>query len=138
MPLPVKKIKVSRPCPISGNSDAHEVCLEDRHGKSLRNIISADSGLFYVDPVTFQNTEEFHKTEYRKSYKGVHQPKPKHVYLANEVLENILTKRTKYYLRLSNFFKILRNIPVMISEKVKSRSLSGKEILDRLFKNHSF
>ena len=138
MPLPVKKIKVSRPCTITGNSDAHEVCLEDRHGKSLRNIISADSGLIYVDPVTFQNTEELHKTKYRKSYKGVHQPKPKYVYRTNEVLENLLTQRTKYYLQLSNFFKIFRKIPVMISEKVKSRSLTGKEILHRLCKDHSF
>jgi 2-polyprenyl-3-methyl-5-hydroxy-6-metoxy-1,4-benzoquinol methylase len=324
MPLPANKIKASRPCPISGSSDAYEVCSEDRHGKSLRNIISADSGLIYVDPVPFENTEEFYKTEYRKSYKGVHRPKPKHVYRAgkvalarfsrlieylnsdticldagsssgefvylliskgfeaqgveanlpyadysqselslpltkapfsefktekkfdiitmfhvlehlenpirdlshlrdflkpggkliievpnilypnmafshkwhpghlfsftdntlacllekagfktlssnpigdggnlwgvfekpkdsqseratlskepsvNEVLEDLLTQRTKYYLRLSNFFKIFRKIPVMISEKVKSRSLTGKEILDRLYKDHSF
>jgi 2-polyprenyl-3-methyl-5-hydroxy-6-metoxy-1,4-benzoquinol methylase len=38
-----------------------------------------------VDPVPFENTEEFYKTEYRKSYKGVHQPKPKHVYRAGNV-----------------------------------------------------
>jgi 2-polyprenyl-3-methyl-5-hydroxy-6-metoxy-1,4-benzoquinol methylase len=85
MPLPTNRIKASRPCPISGSSDAYEVCSEDRHGKSLRNIISADSGLIYVDPVPFENTEQFYKTEYRKSYKGVHQPKPKHVYRAGNV-----------------------------------------------------
>jgi 2-polyprenyl-3-methyl-5-hydroxy-6-metoxy-1,4-benzoquinol methylase len=38
-----------------------------------------------VDPVPFENTEQFYKTEYRKSYKGVHQPKPKHVYRAGNV-----------------------------------------------------
>ena len=78
-------IKASRPCPISGTSDAYEVCSKDRHGQPLRNIISADSGLIYVDPVPFENTEEFYKTEYRKSYKGIHQPKPKHVYRAGNV-----------------------------------------------------
>ena len=85
MALPATMIKASRPCPISGTSDAYEVCSRDRHGQPLRNIISADSGLIYVDPVPFENTEEFYKTEYRKSYKGVHQPKPKHVYRAGNV-----------------------------------------------------
>ena len=85
MPLPATMIKASRPCPISGTSDAYEVGSRDRHGQPLRNIISADSGLIYVDPVPFENTEEFYKTEYRKSYKGVHQPKPKHVYRAGNV-----------------------------------------------------
>jgi len=312
------------PCPITGSTQAYEVCKVDRHGKALRNIISSESGLIYVDPVPFENTEEFYKTEYRKSYKGVHRPKPKHVYRAgkvalvrfsrlveyltsdticldagsssgefvyllnskgfdaqgveanlpyadyseaelslsitkspfsefktekkfdiitmfhvlehlenpirdlshlreflkpggkliievpnilypnmafahkwhpghlfsftdntlacllekadfktlssnpigdggnlwgvfekpkdsqaegataskmpstNEVLQDLLKQRTEYYLRLSNFFKIFRKIPVMISEKVKSRSLTGKEILDRLYKDHSF
>ena len=85
MALPATMIKASRPCPISGTSDAYEVCSRDRHGQPLRNIISADSGLIYVDPVPFENTEEFYKTEYRKSYKGVHAPKPKHVYRAGNV-----------------------------------------------------
>ncbi len=99
MPLPATMIKASRPCPISGTSDAYEVCSRDRHGQPLRNIISADSGLIYVDPVPFENTEEFYKTEYRKSYKGVHQPKPKHVFRAGNValqrfsqLSNLLPK----------------------------------------------
>jgi len=324
MALKSSVIKSNRPCPITGSREAYEVCNVDRNQKVLRNIISSKSGLIYVDPVPFENTEEFYKTDYRKSYKGVHQPKPKHVYRAgkvalerfskvknhlmpkancldagsssgefvyllsskgfnaqgveanlpyadysqaelaltvtrspfsefktqekfdaitmfhvlehlenpirdlshlrnflkpggklfievpnilypnmafshkwhpghlfsftdntlarllekagfktltsnpigdggnlwgvfekpkdaqaertalskmpsaNEVLENLLTQRTKYYLRLSNFFKIFRKIPVMISEKVKSRSLTGKEILDRLYKDHSF
>ena len=47
--------------------------------------MSVESGLIYVDPVPFKNTEEFYKTDYRKSYKGVHSPKPKHVYRAGNV-----------------------------------------------------
>ena len=44
-----------------------------------------NSGLIYVDPVPFENTEEFYQTEYRKSYKGVNSPKPKHVYRAGKI-----------------------------------------------------
>ena len=324
MSVPAKKIVATRPCPISGSKDSVVISSKDRHGKPLRNVMSLESGLIYVDPVPFENTEEFYKTDYRKSYKGVHSPKPKHVYRAgnialqrlsrlskllpkgarcldagsssgefvyllnstgfdaqgveanlpyadysqaelyisvtrsafsefntekkfdiitmfhvlehlenpvrdlshlrkflkpggkliievpnilypnmafchkwhpghlfsftndtlalliekagfrtlssisigdggnlwgvfekpkdsqseptttsrmpsfNVVMGDLLKQRTGYYFRLSNFLKLFRKIPVMISEKVKSRSLSGKEILDRLYKDHSF
>lgn len=72
-------------CPISGTRKAIVVCDKDRHGKPLRNVINVDSGLIFVDPVPFENTEEFYKSEYRKSYKGVHCPKPKHVYRAGKI-----------------------------------------------------
>jgi len=85
MSSPANVIEATRACPISGSKDAYEICSKDRHGKALRNIISANSGLIYVDPVPFENTEEFYKTDYRKSYKGVHSPKPKHVYRAAKV-----------------------------------------------------
>ncbi|MDG1139227.1 MAG: class I SAM-dependent methyltransferase [Opitutales bacterium] len=85
MALKCSVIKSNRPCPITGSSEAYEVCNVDRNRKVLRNIISSKSGLVYVDPVPFENTEEFYKTDYRKSYKGVHQPKPKHVYRAGKV-----------------------------------------------------
>jgi len=78
-------VTTSRPCPISKSSDAWVVSEKDRHGKLLRNVMSTDSGLIFVDPVPFENTEEFYKSEYRKSYKGVHQPKPKHIYRAGRL-----------------------------------------------------
>jgi 2-polyprenyl-3-methyl-5-hydroxy-6-metoxy-1,4-benzoquinol methylase len=78
-------VTTSRPCPISNSNVAWVVCDHDRHGKKLRNVLSANSGLIFVDPVPFENTEEFYKSEYRKSYKGVHQPKPKHVYRAGKI-----------------------------------------------------
>ena len=80
-----QKIIASRACPISGSNEAVVVSRKDRHGKALRNVISQHSGLIYVDPVPFKNTEEFYQTEYRKSYKGVHKPKPKHVYRAGKI-----------------------------------------------------
>ena len=96
MSLTSKKVQASRTCPISGCSDAIEVSSKDRHGKALRNLISSKSGLIYVDPVPFENTEEFYKTEYRKSYKGVHRPKPKHVYRAGKIA-------IERYFRLSQY-----------------------------------
>jgi 2-polyprenyl-3-methyl-5-hydroxy-6-metoxy-1,4-benzoquinol methylase len=80
-----KQIVASLPCPITDSSDAVLVSSKDRHGKPLRNVMCKKSGLIYVDPVPFENTEEFYQTEYRKSYKGVHRPKPKHVYRAGKI-----------------------------------------------------
>jgi 2-polyprenyl-3-methyl-5-hydroxy-6-metoxy-1,4-benzoquinol methylase len=78
-------IQTERPCPISKSKDAWVVSNKDRHGEKLRNVMSSKSGMVFVDPVPFENTEGFYKTEYRKAYKGVHQPKPKHVYRAGKV-----------------------------------------------------
>ena len=80
-----KLVNASRGCPISGSTDAVLVSSKDRHGKPLRNVMCQESGLIYVDPVPFENTEEFYQTEYRKSYKGVHRPRPKHVYRAGKI-----------------------------------------------------
>jgi len=96
MSSPANVIEATRACPISGSKDAYEICSKDRHGKALRNIISANSGLIYVDPVPFENTEEFYKTDYRKSYKGVHSPKPKHVYRAAKVAMRRFSRLTSY------------------------------------------
>ena len=85
MLLSSKKVTASRGCPITGSTDAIIISSKDRHGSPLRNIICQDSGLIYVDPVPFENTEEFYQTEYRKSYKRVHYPKPKHVYRAGKI-----------------------------------------------------
>jgi len=96
MSTPATMIQATRACPISDSKDAYEICSRDRHGKALRNIISANSGLIYVDPVPFENTEEFYKTEYRKSYKGVLNPKPKHIYRAGKVAMHRFSRLNKY------------------------------------------
>jgi len=92
MSVPAKKIVAARPCPISGSKDSVLISSKDRHGKPLRNIMSIESGLIYVDPVPFENTEEFYKTDYRKLYKGVHCPKPKHVYRAAKIAQQRLSR----------------------------------------------
>ena len=94
--VPSSIVKTSRACPISNCKDAFLVAEKDRHGAPLRNVMGKDSGLIFVDPVPFENTEEFYKTEYRKSYKGVHRPKPKHIYRAGLVA-------LERYERIKNF-----------------------------------
>ncbi len=74
-----------RPCPITQSTEAYVVSQRDRHGRRLQNVIAKESGLIFVDPVPFENTEKFYKTEYRKQYKGAHKPKPKHSYRAGAV-----------------------------------------------------
>ena len=75
-------VRTTRPCPISGSSNAFVVCNNDRHGKELRNVISQESSLIFVDPVPFDDTEEFYRNDYREQYKGVTSPKGKHVFRA--------------------------------------------------------
>lgn len=72
-------VRTTRPCPISGSSDAILVSNVDRHGKELRNVISEESSLIFVDPVPFDDTEAFYRNDYREQYKGVSRPKGKHV-----------------------------------------------------------
>lgn len=91
-----EKIHASRPCPISGSNDVIIVSSKDRHGESLRNVLCEESGLIYVDPVPFENTEEFYQTEYRKSYKGVHEPKSKHVYRAGKIALERMSRISKF------------------------------------------
>lgn len=75
-------IKTSRPCPISGSNDGFLLSCKDRHGRALNNVISRKSGLIFVDPVPFKDTEGFYKNDYRKAYKGISIPKNKHIYRA--------------------------------------------------------
>jgi hypothetical protein len=61
--VPAKKIVATQPCPISGSKDAVVISSRGRHEKPLRNVMSVESGLIYVDPVPFENTEEFYNTD---------------------------------------------------------------------------
>ena len=70
MSVPAKMIVATRPCPISGSKDSVVISSKDRHGMSLRNLISFESGLIYLDASIFEHTEESQKSGYQKSYKG--------------------------------------------------------------------
>lgn len=89
-------IETQHPCAITGSRSAIVICQNDRHGQALRNVISKESGLIFVDPVPFESTEDFYKTEYRKSYKGVHQPKSKHVYRAGRIALQRFSRVAQY------------------------------------------
>lgn len=95
MPAP-KAITTTRPCPISGSSSALIVAERDRHGKELRNVISTESGLIFVDPVPFNDTEKFYRDDYRLSYKGVDEPRKKHIYRAGVAALRRLNRLIKY------------------------------------------
>lgn len=83
MPNP-ETIATTRPCPISSSNRARVVTDRDRHGKELRNVICLDSGLIFVDPLPFADTEDYYRTDYRLDYKGVAEPKSRHIYRAGK------------------------------------------------------
>jgi len=74
-----------RPCPITGGRECQVVATRAREGHALRNVISKDSGLIYVDPLPIEDLSQFYKEDYRKAYKNVTTPKKKHIFRAGEV-----------------------------------------------------
>ncbi len=74
-----ERIAASRPCPITGDSEAEVVAVRDRHGKPLRNVVSAGSGIVYADPLPVEDLAAFYREDYRLAYKGSFVPKAKHI-----------------------------------------------------------
>lgn len=79
------RIQADRPCPITGDREAIVVAEQDRHGKPLRNVMSAASGLIYVDPQPVQDLAAFYRDDYRVAYKQTFVPKAKHIHRAGNV-----------------------------------------------------
>lgn len=79
------QIKSERPCPITGSYDATVVATKAREGHDLRNVMSNESGLIYVDPLPIDDLEEYYRDNYRVSYKNTFTPKAKHIYRAGNV-----------------------------------------------------
>jgi len=80
-----EKISAERPCPISGSDEAVIVARRAREGHALRNVMSVETGLIYVDPLPVEDLAQFYRNEYRVSYKNTFVPKPKHILRAGEV-----------------------------------------------------
>jgi SAM-dependent methyltransferase len=78
-------IQADRPCPITGDSECEIVATKAREGHPLRNVMSAASGIIYVDPLPIEDLAEYYRDEYRKTYKKIVVPKPKHIYRAGSV-----------------------------------------------------
>lgn len=78
-------IQAERPCPITGGRECRVVATKAREGHALRNVMSRDSGLIYVDPLPIDDLSQFYKEDYRKSYKNAEVPRKKHIYRAGGV-----------------------------------------------------
>lgn len=80
------ELKTESPCPLTGSHDGLLVSKRDRHGNPLRTVICRDSGLVFTDPrPDAESIRHFYREEYRKNYKGVVTPKPKHVLRAGKL-----------------------------------------------------
>ncbi len=78
-------IIADRSCPVTGSSACEVIATRAREGHDLRNVMSVESGLIYVDPLPTEDLETFYKEDYRKSYKNVFVPKGKHIARAGRV-----------------------------------------------------
>jgi SAM-dependent methyltransferase len=79
------QIQAERPCPITGSHEATVVATKAREGHDLRNVMSRQSGLIYVDPLPIEDLAEYYRDDYRVSYKKTFTPKAKHIYRAGNV-----------------------------------------------------
>ncbi len=80
-----QRITADRPCAISGGTDCEIVASRAREGHALRNVISVDSGLIYVDPLPVEDLAQYYREDYRVAYKGSFVPQLKHVLRAGNV-----------------------------------------------------
>ncbi|MBP83686.1 MAG: hypothetical protein CMO61_07540 [Verrucomicrobiales bacterium] len=80
-----QSVQAARPCAITGSSEVEVVATKAREGHGLRNVMSLESGLVYVDPLPIEDLSKFYKEDYRKSYKNVFVPKKKHIHRAGKV-----------------------------------------------------
>ena len=85
-----QRVQAARPCAITGSFEVEVVATKAREGHGLRNVMSLESGLVYVDPLPIEDLSKFYKEDYRKSYKNVFVPKKKHIYRAGNVAKNRL------------------------------------------------
>ncbi len=76
---PLERVQATRPCPISGTTEACVVSTRARDGSPLRNVVNCASGLVYVDPVPIEDLSAFYARDYRAEYKASAEPSPRRV-----------------------------------------------------------
>jgi 2-polyprenyl-3-methyl-5-hydroxy-6-metoxy-1,4-benzoquinol methylase len=97
MKLIKEKNLESIPCEICNVSDEQELSTRDRNGKYLRTVICKQCGLVYTSPRPIPSAiEEYYKHSYRLDYKGVCQPKKKHILRAAMVAINRIKRIQEY------------------------------------------
>ncbi len=80
-----ERVQADRPCAITGSADCEIVATKAREGHALRNVMSVESGLIYVDPLPIEDLAQYYRDEYRVSYKKAFVPKLKHIHRAGNV-----------------------------------------------------
>ena len=71
----------SIPCNLCGASNIEGLSHKDRNGKYLRTVICRSCGLIWTDPrPKGKDIKDFYSKEYRREYKGIYEPKLKHIY----------------------------------------------------------
>lgn len=70
----------SKPCPLCSSSKAELIATEARDGSELTSVACLGCGLLRSDPIPSESDlRSFYESDYRMSYKGLCEPKPKHV-----------------------------------------------------------
>lgn len=91
------RITTSVPCCITGSRDAVVIARKDRAGRPLQTVMSTESGLVFTDPrPTPEEVRQFYAEDYRRQYKKVHTPKPKHVLRAGRLAVQRLAAISPY------------------------------------------
>lgn len=73
-------------CEICGANDEHEIFTRDRDGSYLRTVICKKCGLVYTNPRPVSSEiERYYERLYRFDYKGVYQPKKRHILRGSKI-----------------------------------------------------
>jgi SAM-dependent methyltransferase len=94
------KDDLSHSCNLCDAKKFAVLATTDRDGNYLRTVICQECGLVWSDPFPI-NPAEYYQKDYRILYKGVYQPKIKHIYRAAKVALNRY-QRLKTYLAGKN------------------------------------
>lgn len=79
------------PCNLCGGREVSVLSRRSRSGADLRTVACRGCGLVWSDPRP-HDARTFYEDEYRVSYKGTFEPRPKHVLRAGEVALSRLRK----------------------------------------------
>lgn len=68
------------PCAVCAGTAVEPVADRDRDGQPLQAVMCRQCGLVWLDPrPSADAVRQYYEADYRKDYKGVWQPRPKHV-----------------------------------------------------------
>ncbi len=87
----------SIPCEVCGMSNERELSTRDRDDKYFRTVICKKCGLVYTNPRPLSSEiEEYYKGSYYLDYKGIYQPKKKHIFRAARIAMKRIQQIQKY------------------------------------------